>query len=169
MKAFARSLRKLGISRELCQKINSLFGILVNSTNLSGGLDLFDTIIKIFADPALANAETLLNFSLNKNDVEETDLDVLLERNIEDEKEDSFLDEMDVSNDRIIHRSPFSVIALTRSSHLNAIIRKQNNKVKVDNQLFSIPIVQLLYKWFAYFPLWSSVLTNFIERYCRMM
>ena len=165
IKAFARSLCKLENSKQRRQKILSLFGILLNTKYLAGGLELFNNFINIFADPEAENSEILLDFLLDTNQSDTEDVDLLLENTGENDHSNDFLDEIDVSNDPIIHQSPFSLMARSRNVFLDAIIQKQDSDWQIKNPIFSRKIVLLLYKWFAYFPMWSSVLTDYLERY----
>ena len=77
------------------------------------------------------------------------------------------MDEYFESHEPIIHQSPFNKEAIKRYSLLDEIIHKKTIKSDNNNALFSIPIVRIFYRWWAYLPLWTGLLFNFEERYAN--
>ena len=84
--------------------------------------------------------------------------------NDNDGNEAHFLDEIDITTDAIVHQSPFNVKMFERVSFLKQIVYKEPLKRQTTNSLFSIKLVHLFHKWFAYGPLWSGIMTEFIDR-----
>lgn len=166
MKAFSRSLAKVEKSKEARRRIMTLFAVLLNCYNMDGAFDLYEVIMKIYADPfneeSSRSLSSLFNKSCDGQSLIEQYLDVDED---EDEDEPHFLDEIDITVDPIIHQSPFNVKACNRIPVLNAVILKQPVKKTPTNPLFSIKLVQLFHKWFAYLPMWSGIMTEFVDRY----
>ncbi len=163
IKAFCRSLHNLESSREARRKIISLFVILLNTNNESGAYDLYQHIMDVYANPNNQNSLTQLGSLLSTNDLVEDDVEKYLDENLDDKEDPHFLDEIDVTKDAIIHQSPFNTKACSRLPFLNQIIRKEKLDNQITNQLYSPKIVQLFHKWFAYLPLWSCMMTDFID------
>jgi hypothetical protein len=163
LKAFARSLYKLASSREARRKIMSLFVILLNTNNVNGAYDLYQHIMNIYADPYNESSSGQLDSLLSTNNLINDDVGKYLDEKPDDEEEPHFLDEIDISKDAIIHQSPFNVTACARIPVLNQVIRKEKLDKQTTNQLYAPKIVQLFHKWFAYLPLWSCVMVDFID------
>lgn len=168
MKAFSRSLHKITPSKEVHHQLMMLFGILLNSTDVEGAFNLYEKIIGIYADTQDQDTSRKLKSLLST--VEQVDeefhhyLDDELYEDDAENTEQHFLDEIDVTKDAIIHQSPFNTKACTRIPTLNRIITKEKIREEITNPMFSIKIVQLLHKWFAYLPLWSCIMTDFVTR-----
>jgi hypothetical protein len=164
MKAFARSLYIIEKSKEARRQCMSLFAILLNSTDVKGAFDLYEQIMHIYADPNNERAMETLTLLLNKSDLSELDIQKILDKSEESDDEPHFLDEMDITRDPIIHQSPFNIKACARIPALDRIIKKTAFEQQPTNTLYSSKIVVLLHKWFAYLPLWSSIMTGFLDR-----
>ena len=164
LKAFARSLHKLERSREARHKVMSLFVTLLNTNNVDGAFDLYQHIMNIYADPYNENASQQLGLLLSTNHSTDDDVEKYLDEKPNEEEEPHFLDEIDMSKDAIIHQSPFNVKACADISVLNQIIRKEKLDKQTTNQVYASKIVQLFHKWFAYLPLWSCIMADFIDR-----
>ncbi|CAF4095238.1 unnamed protein product [Rotaria sordida] len=135
----------------------TLFAVLLNCHNVDGVFDLFEEIMNIYADPYNNQSSQRLSLLLDQSNVDEFPVEPYLDEIEQDEEEPHFLDEIDITNDAIIHQSPFNVKACERMPLLKQLIRKEPMKKKPTNPLFSIAIVHLFYKWFAYVPLWSVI------------
>ena len=167
MKAFSRSLFKLNVSKETHHHLMTFFAVLLNSTDFEGAFDLYTRIIHIYGDPYSETPYEALASLLNKSDLSTFDIKPYLEeKDVQEEKEikQDFLDETDITTDPIIHQSPFNIKACADIPALRRIIEKEKLDRKPCNSLYSIKIIQLLHKWFAYIPLWSCMLTDFFER-----
>ncbi|CAF1027129.1 unnamed protein product [Rotaria sordida] len=119
--------------------------------------------MNIYADPYNNRSSQRLSLLLDQSNVDEFPVEPYLDEIEQDEEESHFLDEIDITNDAIIHQSPFNVKACERMPLLKQLIRKEPMKKKPTNPLFSIEIVHLFYKWFAYVPLWSGIMTEFVD------
>lgn len=168
VKAFSRSLHNLESSREARFKIISLFVILLNVNNLHGAYDLYEHIINIYANPHNQNSLTQLNSLLSTDQLTKEEIDQYLDEKTENGEEPHFLDEIDITKDAIIHQSPFNIKARNRMPFLNQIIKKEKLNDQATNQLYAPKIVQLFHKWFAYLPLWSCIMVNFIDEHFEM-
>ncbi|CAF4600091.1 unnamed protein product, partial [Rotaria sp. Silwood2] len=160
MKVFSRSLNKIETSKDAHRQITTLFAVLLNCHNVDGAFDLFEEIMNIYADPYNNQSSQRLSLLIDQSNVDEFPVEPYLE---EDEEEPDFLDEIDITADAIIHQSPFNVKACDRIPVLKQLIRNESTNKKPTNPLFSIEIVHLFYKWFAYIPLWSSIMTEFVD------
>ena len=86
---------------------------------------------------------------------------------VDDDLVDS-LDELDEtihSNEAIIHRSPFNIEAIRRFPQISELLDSNKKYENVANSLLCRRIILVFYRWFAYLPLWTSLLTEFEERY----
>lgn len=163
IKAFCRSAYKLEGSRNTRRKMISLFVVLLNTSNLNGAYDLYQHIMAIYADPYNEKSSDQLDFLLNTNHSNNDDFEKYLDEKPDDE-DPHFLDEIDIGKDAIIHQSPFNVKACARIPFINQIIQKEKLDKQTTNQLYAPKVVQLFHKWFAYLPLWSCIMTDFIDR-----
>ena len=163
VKAFSRSLHKLTSPREARRKIMSLFAILLNTNNVNGAYDLYQHLMTIYADPYNESSLRQLDSLLSTNNSIIDDVEKYLDEKPDDGKEPHFLDEIDISKDAIIHQSPFNVKACACIPVLNQVIQKDTLDKQATNELYSPKIVQLFHKWFAYLPLWSCIMVDFID------
>lgn len=164
MKAFARSLHKIENSKEARRRLMSLFATLLNTNTVDGAFDLYGQIMNIYADPYAEHSLRKLSSLLDTIDPTEDEIARYLDDDNHVEEPPHFLDEIDITKDAIIHQSPFNVKARARIPFLARLIRKELVTPPSTNSLYSPKIVQLLYKWFAYLPLWSCVMTDFVDR-----
>ncbi|CAF1027111.1 unnamed protein product [Rotaria sordida] len=124
----------------------TLFAVLLNCHNVDGVFDLFEEIMNIYADPYNNQSSQRLSLLLDQSNADEFPVEPYLDEIEQDEEEPHFLDEIDITNDAIIHQSPFNVKACERMPLLKQLIRKEPMKKKPTNPLFSIEIVHLFYK-----------------------
>ena len=172
MKAFARSLYKIENSKEARRRLMSLFATLLNSNTVDGAFDLYEQIMNIYADPYAEHSSRKLSSLLDTIDPTDDEIGKYLDDEIGKYLDDNnhteepphFVDEIDITKDAIIHQSPFNVKARARIPVLARLIRKGVVTPPSTNSLYSPKIVQLLYKWFAYLPLWSCVMADFVDR-----
>ncbi|CAF4071420.1 unnamed protein product [Rotaria sordida] len=124
----------------------TLFAVLLNCHNVDGVFDLFEEIMHIYADPYNNQSSQRLSLLLDQSNADEFPVEPYLDEIEQDEEEPHFLDKIDITNDAIIHQSPFNVKACERMPLLKQLIRKEPMKKKPTNPLFSIAIVHLFYK-----------------------
>jgi hypothetical protein len=166
MKAFARSVNKIETSKEARRQLMLLFGILLESKNVDGAFGLYEQIMNIYADPQAENSSRILNSLLSTTDLIDDDIDKYLNEQMDDVNEPNFFDEIDITKDAIIYQSPFNIKACARVPALNKIIQQEKYDGPITNSLYSRKIVQLFHKWFAYLPLWSCIMTDFVDEQC---
>lgn len=164
LKAFSRSLYKIEPTKNIRQQIMTLFAVLLNCYNPDGAFDLFHEIMNIYADPYNEQSPRKLLSLLSNSYDNEQFVEQYLDVDENNEDEPHFLDEINITTDAIIHQSPFTVKACDRMPILKEVVRKEMLKTKPTNPLFSTKIAQLFYKWFAYVPLWSGLMVEFIDR-----
>ena len=167
MKAFSRSLFKLNLPKQNHYHLMTFFAVLLNSTDFDGAFDLYKRIIHVYGDPHSETAYETLASLLDKSDLPTFDIKPYLEeKDVQDEREikQDFLDETDITTDAIIHQSPFNIKACAGIPVLRRVIEKEKLDKKPRNPLYSVKVIQLLHKWFAYLPFWSCILTDFFER-----
>ncbi|CAF4328733.1 unnamed protein product, partial [Adineta steineri] len=78
------------------------------------------------------------------------------------------LDEIDEnmhSNKAIIRESHFNIEAIRHFLQFPELLDSKKKYENVTNLLFCRRIIYAFYKWFAYLPLWTSLLTEFENRY----
>ena len=167
MKAFSRNLFKLNVPKQTHHDLMLLFAILLNTTELDGAFILFAQIVYIYGDPYSKNSSDALASLLSKSDLSGFDINPFLEESdVQDDKpiKQDFLDETDITTDPIIHQSPFNIKACAGIPALRRIIDKEKVDPEQCNSLYSVKIIHLLYKWFAYIPIWSCVMIDLFER-----
>ena len=164
MKAFAGSVYKIEASRDARRQLISLFAVLLNINTIDGAMHFYEQIINIYGDPYANNSSQELNSLLDTADLTEEDIDKYLDMRTEDDENSHFLDEIDVKKDAIIHQSPFNTKVCSRVPHLKRLVNKEKLDKEIVNPLYSTKIIHLLYKWFAYLPLWSCIMVEFLDR-----
>ena len=167
MKAFSRNLFKLNVPKQTHHDLMLLFAILLNTTELDGAFILLAQIVYIYGDPYSKNSSDALASLLSKSDLSGFDINPFLEESdVQDDKpiKQDFLDETDITTDPIIHQSPFNIKVCAGIPALRRIIDKEKVDPEPCNSLYSVKIIHLVYKWFAYIPIWSCVMIDFFER-----
>lgn len=171
--AIARSLTQANIDKKIRKHLLYIFALILCGNDLEELFNLLGLLIDIFGDPNEQNAKAkfdrLLVRELNVDDQSTTmlkDGDKIFNYV---EKDDDLLlvDEYLRASTPIIHQSPFNIEAIRRYPILKDII---NNKSKLNNNsnpLFSRAIIRIIYRWWAYLPLWTGLLWNFGERYAN--
>ncbi|CAF4541533.1 unnamed protein product, partial [Didymodactylos carnosus] len=123
----------------------------------------------MFGNPQATDAEDILQAFLEAPyDDESTSENIgSCDFEVEDDSIDP-LDEADEnvhSSKAIIHESPFNIEAIRRFPKLSELLDSKKKYENVTNPLFCRRIILVFYKWFAYLPLWTSLLTEFEDRY----
>ncbi|CAF1194000.1 unnamed protein product [Didymodactylos carnosus] len=116
------------------------------------------------------NPSDILALLLNESDLSNLDINLFLEESyVQDDKpnKQDFLNEIDVTPDAIILQSSLNIKACADIPALRRIIEKEKLVGEPYNSLYSPKIINLLYRWFAYIPFWSCIMTNFFERYAK--
>ena len=106
----------------------TLFAILLNSTDFDGAFALYAQIIYIYGDPYSESTSEVSNSLLGRSDSSEFDITPYLEESgVVDDKpnKQDFLDETDITNNPIIHQSPFNIKACNL---LPALLRLKHKK-----------------------------------------
>jgi hypothetical protein len=170
MKAFSRSLNKLKINSQYRYDCLSLFAMLLNMSNFDEIFKFYSQIINIYANPSLTNAKDIVDELLASNCLDGFEFEEICNSTIneevekDDEKIIEDIDDLIVTDAAIIHQSPFNVKARERLELLDRIINKVPLDVDPTNPLYSKDVVLLFYKWYAYLPLWTGLLTDYKER-----
>jgi hypothetical protein len=169
MHAFVRYLHKIKIKKDERHQCTKLFAILVNTDTLENSLALFDKILTIYGDANASNADQLLSHIINVTNVLDFDLRELLKDEIEaaDESLTPPIEDTFASSDAIIHASPFTCEIRKRFPRLENILKpkkdKNNNNI-ASNPHYSREIILILYRWYAYLPLWTCIMSDYYER-----
>ncbi|CAF2867711.1 unnamed protein product [Rotaria sp. Silwood2] len=70
------------------------------------------------------------------------------------------VDEYFHSSIPIIHQSPFNKEAIRRLPILSDLIKNKSKNKKIDNPLFSPSTIRIIYRCWAYLPLWTGKSTD---------
>ncbi len=119
----------------------------------------------MYANPHAKNSSRKLNSLLDTTDFNQGEIEEYLDEKPEENEEPHFLDDIDITKDAIIYQSPFNVKVCARIPALNRLILKEKIDKQITNPLYSPKIVHLLHKWFAYVPLWSCIMTDFVDNH----
>lgn len=169
--AIARSFTQANIDKKIRRNLLYIFALILCGNDIEQLYNLLGSLIDIFGNPNEQNAKEKFDRLLSRElSVDEESATILKDSdNILDnaEKNDDFeeVDEYLRCNTPIIHQSPFNIEAIRRYPILKDLL---NNKSKIGNNvnsLFSRSIIRVIYRWWAYLPLWTGLLWNFEERY----
>lgn len=170
--AIARSLSNSRVDKKTRKSILHIFAILICSDDINQLYNTLGLIIDIFGDPYEKNAkeklEQLLLVQLNVDDESKSILtndEKIFEEATKIDDELKIVDEYLRSNMPIIHQSPFNREAIHRYPNLSNLIDKKCKVDKSVNELFSLSVMRIFYRWWAYLPLWTGLLWDFEERY----
>ena len=174
MHAIARSLTAEKIDKKTRKAVLYIFAYMLCCNDINQLYDTLGLVINIFGDPDELNAQRRLHricsFRLNVDEESESllkDVKKILKTAKKKEEQLKLVDEYFESHEPIIHQSPFNKEAIKRYSLLDEIVHKKTIKSDNNNALFSIPIVRIFHRWWAYLPLWTGLLFNFEERYAN--
>ena len=169
--AIARSLSEARIDKQIRKGLLHIFALILCSNDLKQFYDILGSLVNIFGNPNEKNAkqkfEDILSLQMN---VDEESATMLKDRKKifeEAEADDQFktVDEYLRSNSPIIHQSPFNIEAIQRYPILKDLLNSKSKYNNIANPMFSRSIIRIIYRWWAYLPLWTGLLWNFEERY----
>ncbi|CAF1459793.1 unnamed protein product [Adineta steineri] len=169
MHAFARSLSAAHVEKGIRKNILHVFALFINCGELEIAFKFFKRILHLFGNPQATDTTNILQAFLeapyDNDDIPEKigPCDFEMEEDLTD-----LLDEVDEnmhSSKAIIHESPFNVEAIRRFPQLTDLLDSKKKYENVTNPLFCRRVIYVFYKWFAYLPLWTSLLTEFEDRY----
>ncbi|CAF4112966.1 unnamed protein product [Didymodactylos carnosus] len=169
MNAFARSLSAANVGKEIRKKVMHVFALFINCGEFEMSFKFLKRVLHMFGNPQATDAENILQMFLEAPYDAETTPEKIGSCDLEVE-EDSIdpldaVDENMHSSKAIIHQSPFSIEAIRRFPQLSELLDYGKKFENVTNPLFCRRIILVFYKWFAYLPLWTSLLTEFEARY----
>ncbi|CAF1118318.1 unnamed protein product [Rotaria sordida] len=170
--AIARSLTTAHVDKKTRRATLHIFAFILCSNDIEQLYDILGSVINIFGDPNEQKAKEKLNkmlaFEFNVDEESESmlkDGKKIFQEAKEMDDELRVVDEYLRSNTPIIHQSPFNKEAIRRYPDLANIIHNKSKIDKPNNPLFSLSIIRIFYRWWAYLPLWTGLLMNFEERY----
>ena len=171
MHTFARSLPAANVAEGTRKNVMHLFALFINCGELELVFKFLKRVLHMFGNPHATDAEEMLQRFLEAPYDDETTLEKIgpCDLDVDDDSIDP-LDEIDETVDSskaIIHHSPFTVEALRRFPELSELLNSKTKYENVTNPLFCRQIILVFYKWFAYLPLWTSLLTEFEGRYSK--
>jgi hypothetical protein len=169
MNAFAASLSTANVAKRIRKKVMHIFALFINCGEFEMSYEFLSRVLYMFGNPQATDAEDILQAFLESPYDDETNSDKIgpCDFEVEDNLIDP-LDEVDEnmhSSKAIIHESPFNIEAISRFPQLSELLDSKKKYENVTNPLFCRRIILVFYKWFAYLPLWTSLLTEFEERY----
>ncbi|CAF1528742.1 unnamed protein product, partial [Didymodactylos carnosus] len=131
-----------------------------------------NTIMHIYGDPTAVRTNDCIQQLITVKDTLQFDIDKCLDdenvmKDNDDKMELDSVDELLHSSDAIIHQSPFNTEMRKRISLMDKHLNKSTKFNNITNSNFSRRIVLLYYRWFAYLPLFSCLLSDFKERYAK--
>jgi hypothetical protein len=169
MHAFARSLSAANVVKEIRKKVMHIFALFINCGELEMSFKLLKRVLHMFGNPQATDAENILEKFLEAPYDDETIPEKIGSCDFEVEEDSTDpLDEVDEnthSSKAIIHQSPFNIEAIRRFPQLSELLDSKKKYENATNPLFCRRIIYVFYKWFAYLPLWTSLLTEFEDRY----
>lgn len=172
MHAIAKNLADNNIDKAIRENVLYLFALLLSETDIKRIYELLSSFLNIFGDPknkeANEDLQRLLNQRLNIDEESRsslTDNETLFSPNKELKEELELIDEYFHSSTPIIHQSPFNREAIRLNPSISEILDSKNSFANVDNPLFSRKLIKIIYRWWAYLPLWTGLLINFKDRY----
>jgi hypothetical protein len=171
MHAVSRSLAATSVEKKIRKKVMHMFALFINCGELEMSFKFLKRVLHLFGNPHATDAELILEAFLeapyDSDDISEKIGSCDIEA---DEDSTDPLDEVDETlsvSKAIIHESPFNVEAVRRFPQLSELLNSKTKYENVTNPLFCRRIVHVFYKWFAYLPMWTSLLTEFEDRYAN--
>ena len=171
--AIARSLTQANIDKETRKKLLYIFALILCGNDIEQLYDLLGELIEIFGDPNEQNAKEKFNRIVKRElsiDEESAKLLKSGDKILADAEKDEDLilvDEYLRSSTAIIHQSPFNIEAIKRYPVIKDLLNNKSKLTNNGNPLFSRSIIRVIYRWWAYLPLWTGLLWNFEERYAH--
>ena len=169
MHAFARSLSAANVAKRTRRSVMHVFALFINCGELELSFKFLKRLLHMFGNPHATDAEEILKRFLEAPYDDDSTSEKIgsCDFDVDDDLSDP-LDEVDetVNNSKaIIHQSPFNIEAIRRFPELSELLSPEKKYENVINPLFCRRIVLVFYRWFAYLPLWTSLLTEFEDRY----
>lgn len=172
MHAIGKNLTDNHIDKAIREKVLYIFALLICGTEMKEMYQLLRSLVSIFGDPDNQEAnEELQRLLAQQLDVDEesrsslTDSEKLFSPSEELKEELQLIDEYFQSSTAIIHQSPFNREAVRMNPSIVDILDSRKTFSNVKNPLFSRKLIRIIYRWWAYLPLWTGLLTNFKDRY----
>ena len=172
MHAVAKSLTDAKIGKETRESVLYIFALILCETEMKKMYDLLSSIVSIFGDPTNKDAEEELKqlraqqLGVDEESVSKlTDSDTIFTEAHQMREKLEEVDEYFRSSAAIIHQSPFNREAIRLNPSISNIINPKSSFPRTDNPLFCRKLIRLIYKWWAYLPLWTGLLVNFKERH----
>ena len=169
MHTFARSLSAAKVAKDIRKKLLHIFALFINCGELELSFKFLKRVLYMFGNPQATDAENLLETFLeapyDDDDIPEKigPCDFEMEEDSTDPLDE--VDENIHSSKAIIHESPFNIEAIRRFPELSELLDSKKKYENITNPLFCRRVIYVFYKWFAYLPLWTSLLTEFEDRY----
>ena len=174
MHAVAKNLTDARIDKELRERVLYVFALILCETELTKMYEILGSLVSIFGDPSNKRAEQDLKrlvadrLAVDADSVSAlTDSERIFTEANQMREELEMVDEYFRSSAAIIHQSPFNREANRLNPSLSKILNPKSSYPNVDNPLFSRKLIRLIYKWWAYLPLWTGLLVNFKERHAN--
>ncbi|CAF4386388.1 unnamed protein product, partial [Didymodactylos carnosus] len=136
-------------------------------------IKVMNTIMHIYGDPTAVRTNDCIQQLITVKDTLQFDIDKCLDdenvmKDNDGKMELDSVDELLHSSDAIIHQSPFNTVMRKRIFLMDKHYLNKSTKFNnITNSNFSRRIVLLYYRWFAYLPLFSCLLSDFKERYAK--
>lgn len=170
MRAFVRSLHEMKLKKTERHCCTKLFAVLLNTDTLENAFDLFGKMLTIYGDSNASNTDQLLLPIVDVTNVLQFDLEEYLKDELEAAEEcvTPSIEDTFASSTATIHRSPFAREVRNRFPLVGSILKrkndKTNNKSNTCNPHYHLDIILALYRWFAYLPLWTCIMSDYYER-----
>ncbi|CAF1587952.1 unnamed protein product [Didymodactylos carnosus] len=146
-----------------------LFAFILLSVTLDQAMQLVNAVIQIFGDPYNTDSQALLQHFLNIG-LDDSTTKIIYEdeddgQQQQQEQDPLEVDETKISSEAIIHQSPFNIEARKQIPDVVNLLDSSTKYNTITNPLFSRSVIRTTYRWFAYLPLWSSLMLDFEERH----
>ena len=172
MHAIAKNLTDASVEKETREHVLYVFALILCEIEMGKMYDILGSLVNIFGEPQNRNAandfELLFVQQLLVDEESHsvlTDTERIFSEAKKMDEELSLVDEYFRSNSAIIHESPFNKEAIRLYPAIEQLLNAKTNFSKVTNPLFSRKLIRLIYKWWAYLPLWTGLLIDFKTRY----
>lgn len=172
MHAIAKNLTDNRIDTTIRESVLYIFALLICETEMKKMYEMLSLVVHIFGNPkngqATEDLQRLLIQNLNVDEESRsslTDGEKYFSPGDELKEELELIDEYFQSSTAIIHQSPFNREAIRLNPSISDILDSKNTFSEIDNPIFSPNLIKIIYRWWAYLPLWTGLLVNFKDRY----
>jgi hypothetical protein len=172
MNAIAKNLTDANTDKETRESVLYVFALILCETDMKRMYGILGSLVSIFGDPnnkhAANDLELLLAEQLHVDEESHsvlTDAERIFSEAKKMDDELSLVDEYFRSNSAIIHESPFNREAIRLYPPIEQLLNAKAHFANVKNPIFSRNLIRLIYKWWAYLPLWTGLLIDFKTRY----